>query len=231
MIGCKCAPKPAGFAERVEKPGKRWLAANSTGRPPNLWSPFKLQLADAFRDLCAYSAMYDPVATVDHFVSVREDRHRAYDWRNYRYCAGWLNAAKQDLASKDLLDPFAVEDGWFEILLPSLQLVATDAVPRKHRARAAAMLQRLHLRDDERVLRQRREWLRMYEEGELSLDGLARKAPLIASAVAKRERAARRTPTSAKARQPRSARPRGTKAQRSRPKKAAKTTALRRRRR
>ena len=36
---------------------------------------------------------------------------------------------------------------------------------------------------DERVMRQRREWYRMYQCGELSFDGLMNKAPLIAAAV------------------------------------------------
>jgi hypothetical protein len=192
MIRFKCAPKPAGFVSRVENAGKRWLAKNPMGRPRDLWSPFKLQLAEAFRDLCAYSAMHAPIATVDDFVSVSEDRRLAYAWSNYRYCAGWLNAAKQNLRSKELLDPFEIEDGWFEILLPSLQLVMTDAVPKRQRARAETMLRRLHLSNDERVIRQRREWLRMYEDRELSLEGPARKAPLIALAVAKREQAAGR---------------------------------------
>ncbi|HEX3482356.1 MAG TPA: hypothetical protein VHT91_45380 [Kofleriaceae bacterium] len=47
------------------------------------------------------------------------------------------------------------------------------------------MLVRLHLGHDERVVRQRREWYRMYQVGELTLDGLAGKAPLIAAAVRK----------------------------------------------
>lgn len=49
------------------------------------------------------------------------------------------------------------------------------------------MLDRLHLGHDERVVRQRREWYRMYQEGELTLDGLAKKAPLIAAAIRKQE--------------------------------------------
>ncbi len=214
MIRFNGAPKPAGFVEGVEEAGKRWLANNPMGRPRDLWSPFKPQLAEAFRDLCAYSAMYAPVATVDHFVSVSEDRRLAYAWSNYRYCAGWLNAAKQNLSSKELLDPFAVEDGWFEILLPSLQLVMTDALPKRQRARAETMLRRLHLSNDERVIRQRREWLRMYEDGELTLAGLVRKAPLIALAVAKRERAAGRKPPPDKSQPGKPRPPRATKPRR-----------------
>ena len=51
------------------------------------------------------------------------------------------------------------------------------------RERAEDVLNRLRLRDDERVMRQRREWYRMYQCGELSLDGLEGKAPLIAAAI------------------------------------------------
>lgn len=187
MIRFEPAPKPDGFAERVEARGTTWLAANSDGRPRDYWSEFKPQLAEAFRNLCAYSAMYEAVGTVDHFVSCDEDRARAYDWSNYRYASGWLNSSKQALRPHQVVDPFAVEDGWFELLLPSLQLVATDRLPVALRERAACMLDRLHLGHDERVVRQRREWYRMYQEGELTLDGLMKKAPLIAAAVRKQE--------------------------------------------
>lgn len=185
MIGFKLSTKPHNFVERVEKRGEAWLAAHAAGRPRDFWSEFKPQLSEAFRGLCAYSVMYEPVGTVDHFVSCDEDRTRAYDWSNYRYASGWLNASKQALPSNLILDPFEVGDDWFEILLPSLQLVLTDQVPEHLRGRAGFVLKRFHLRDDERVLRQRREWYRMYEEGELTLEGLAKKAPLIARAVAK----------------------------------------------
>jgi len=186
MIRFAGQPKPEGFVSRVEQRGNARLARHpGTARPVDYWSAFKPALATAFRDLCAYSAMYEPVGTVDHFVSCGEDRSRAYDWSNYRFSSGWINASKQDLVSSALLDPFEVEDGWFEILLPSLQLVTTDRVPEELRARAEFVLQRLHLRDDERVLRQRLEWYRMYRSGELTLAGLERKAPLIARAVRK----------------------------------------------
>lgn len=183
VIRFEPAPQPTGFAERVEARGKAWLATNASGRPRDYWGEFKPALAKAFRDLCAYSAMYEPVGTVDHFVSCNEDRTRAYDWSNYRYASGWLNSSKQALRSDDLVDPFAVENGWFELLLPSLQLVVSDRMPAALRERAARMLDRLHLGHDERVVRQRREWFRMYQEGELTLDGLAKKAPLIAAAI------------------------------------------------
>ena len=185
MIPFELAEKPADFVDEVERPGTAWLAEHPGGRPKDLWSPFKPQLARAFRNLCAYSAMYEPVGTVDHFVSCDEDRSKAYDWSNYRFASGWINSSKSRLKSAEVFDPFDVGDRWFEILLPSLQLVATDAVPVALRNRASFVLKWLYFRDDERVIWQCWEWYWMYQEGELTLEGLGKKAPLIAAVVTK----------------------------------------------
>jgi hypothetical protein len=181
--------EPSDFNAKARQPGRRWLEQHpdATKRPKDYWSAFKGPLAVGFGHLCAYSAMYEPVGTVDHFVSCHEDRAQAYEWSNYRYASGWINSSKQNLKADQIFDPFEVEDGWFEIILPSLQLVVSDAIPDEHRARAEFVLDRLHLRDDERVLRQRREWYRMYQDSELTLEGLRRKAPLIARAIDRQE--------------------------------------------
>jgi hypothetical protein len=92
------------------------------------------------------------------------NRHLSYEWSNYRYAAGWINSSKKDLDDR-LLDPFEVEDTWFEIILPSLQLVLTDKVPKEQRLKAQFTLQHLGLDYNERILRQREEWFRMYEQG------------------------------------------------------------------
>ena len=188
MIHFEPIPEPADFHDRARTPGTAWLAAHPDAkRPRDYWTPFKGALASGFLNLCAYSAMFEPVGTVDHFVSWHEDRSKAYEWENYRYCAAWANASKQKAPAATLLDPFEIEDGWFELLLPSLQLRVSDAIPAELRERAEHTLTRLHLRDDERVLRQRQEWHRMYQSGELSIEGLARKAPLIALAIARQD--------------------------------------------
>lgn len=184
MIRFDKVPKPDGFEEQVEQRGEAWLRTHPDAeRPRDYWSPFKPELAEGFRRLCAYSALHAPVGTVDHFVSWHEDRSQAYDWFNYRFAAGWINSSKQNLESREVLDPFEVEDGWFELLLPSLQLVVSQDIPESHREKAELVLDRLHLRDDERVVRQRRQWYQMYQSGELSLEGLRAMAPLIARAV------------------------------------------------
>jgi hypothetical protein len=121
--------------------------------------------------------------TVDHFVPGNEDPTLLYEWTNFRYDAAWINSKKGSLRADQVLDPFDVGEGWFEVKLPSCELVATERVPVQYRARAQTMLVKLGLGRGEDVVAYRMEWYRMYLEGELTLDGLARKAPLIARAV------------------------------------------------
>ena len=186
MIRFAHVPEPAYFDRQARVPGNAWLDANpdKKKRPRDFWTPFKGELARGFRNLCAYSAMYEPVGTVDHFVSCHEDRSKAYEWENFRYCAAWINSSKGNVPAGELLDPFEIRNGWFDIHLPSLQLRVSDTIPAELRARAEYVLDRLRLRDDERVMRQRAEWYRMYQQDEISQAGLESKAPLIAAAIA-----------------------------------------------
>jgi hypothetical protein len=84
-----------------------------------------------------------------------------------------------------VLDPYDVGVGWFEIILPSLQLRLTSQVPAAYKAKAEYTLNRLQLRDGERVIRWRWAWYELYLQGKLSIDGLRQVAPLIAAAVDK----------------------------------------------
>lgn len=184
-------PEPADFDRRCRQKGQAWLQQNPKStrkapRPKDFWSPFRPALAQAFADLCAYGAMYEPNGTVDHFTPVDADESLAYEWTNYRYASGWINSSKSRRAQ--VLDAFQVQVGWFEVLLPSLQLVAVKTrIPPELHALVDDTLQALHLCDDERIVRQRQAWLRLYEAGDLTLDGLRKMAPLIAAAVEKRD--------------------------------------------
>lgn len=183
MIPVARPAEPATFDVRCRQPGRAWMAKNADAkRPRDYWSPFRPALADGFRSLCGYGAMYVTVGSVDHFVSTKNQPDLAYEWSNYRFIDEWINKSKKN-ADDDVLDPFEVGPGWFEIQLPSLQLKVTDKVPAALRDKAEYTLKRLHLRDDERVIRQRRGWYEAYQAGHLTLDGLARFAPLIADAV------------------------------------------------
>jgi len=129
--------------------------------------------------------MYITIGTVDHFISLHEDRSLAYEWSNYRYCLQTINSYKGKTSAGQLLDPYKIQEGWFEIHLPSLQLRVSDTVPQQLQEWANFTLDKLRLRDHETVLGQRSEWYRMYQSGELTLEGLWKKAPLIAAAITK----------------------------------------------
>ncbi|MCE3002383.1 MAG: hypothetical protein LW860_06730 [Xanthomonadaceae bacterium] len=184
MIRAPRLPEPADFDTKVRRPGARWLSEHPQAkRPKALWTPYTPTLADGYRNLCGYAAMLDPTGgTVDHYLSFANHRSQAYEWGNYRYASATMNSKKRTL-DDTVLDPEHVRDGWFEILLPSLQLRATDQVPARLRAKAANTLKRLGLADGERVIRWRRSWYEQYQRGGLTLDGLRAYAPLIADAV------------------------------------------------
>lgn len=183
-------PEPPDFDKKVRQPGNAWLAKNPNPKKGtrDYWSPFKSYLADGFNNLCGYSVMYEPVGTVDHYRSRENYRDLAYEWSNLRFASAWINSSKGTLDDQ-VLDPFDLGEDWFEILLPSLQLVLTNKVPPQQRQKAEFTLERLRLRDDERVLRQRQQWYQLYLDGDLTLQGLEKKAPLIARAVKKHQQA------------------------------------------
>lgn len=191
MIHVGNVAEPATFHDEVRKPGKAWLKGHPGAlRPAPYWDAFLQPLETGFAGLCGYAAMLDPTGgTVDHYLSYRSRPDLAYEWDNYRFASAALNSSKKN-ADDSVLDPYEVGDGWFEILLPSLQLQVTDRVPKRLRKKAEYTLKRLRLRDGERVIRWRRTWYEMYESGKLSLSGLREVAPLIADAVECRNAAA-----------------------------------------
>ncbi len=184
MIPVRPVDEPYGFDTRVRKPGSAWLKANPRAkRPRPLWNEFLPDLEVGFESLCGYAAMLDPTGgTTDHFLSFRNHPDLAYEWRNYRFASATMNATKRT-ADASVLDPYEVCAGWFEILLPSMQMRMTGAVPAALREKAQHTLERLSLRDGERIIRWRRCWYDVFLRGELTLEGLRRVAPLIAEAV------------------------------------------------
>lgn len=184
MIRAPRLPEPTNFDVRVRRPGKKWLVANPTAkRPRALWAPYTPTLQAGYGGLCGYAAMADFTGgTIDHFRSFKNHRGLAYEWSNYRFASATLNSKKR-VQDDRVLDPEQVRAGWFEILLPSLQMRMTNNVPVRLRPKAAQTLRGLGLADEERIIRWRRSWYELHQRGALSLDGLRTVAPLLAQAV------------------------------------------------
>ena len=182
MIPVPKVPEPSDFDERVRLRGAAWLAEHPEEQKPRpYWIDFLQVLRDGFGWRCGYSAMFVPDGTVDHFRSQRDHRALLYEWSNLRFASSLMNASKK---AREVLDPYEVGAGWFEVLLPSMELVARfESIPKDRHALVRTTLATLPLVHDERIIRQRREWYAMYCREELSLDGLRRVAPLIADAV------------------------------------------------
>lgn len=188
MIRVSRPQEPATFDTECRKPGLAWLADldhNPRHRP--LWREFTAQLREAYGRRCGFLAMYIANGTIDHWVSLRTDRSLAYEWGNFRFVDGQVNSAKKPSWEGQLLDPYEVQDDWFELHLPSLQLLVSPHLAGIARERAEFTLRKLRLDHGEDIIRLRREWLQMYEEHKIALEGLDDKAPLLARAIRKRD--------------------------------------------
>ncbi|WP_459556877.1 hypothetical protein [Lacunimicrobium album] len=179
--------KPGRFDKECRIPGQHWLEENpgfTTAK--NLWSQFEPDLRAGFKELCAYCCMWIAYGEVDHFIPVsklkKENRSsEIYDWDNFRYSSHELNNKKK---AKVVIDPFVVENDWFEIILPSLQMKLTDKVPEQFKAVAEFVLSKdgLDLSNGEYVIRSREQFFKIYIEG-VSIEKLRQWAPLIADAI------------------------------------------------
>lgn len=183
--------EPPLFDANCRMRGKAWLAANPTRdchAAAYLWRPFAPDLRKGFERRCGYLGVkLHCGGVVDHFVSCAEDRTKAFDWDNYRYASETVNSRKQALDKKKVrvLDPFAVQPGWFEVLLPSFELVLTSRVPADVRAVAQMTIEELDLGKGYQAREAR--WSAYeshYHGGRVDLAGLRLDAPLVADAVA-----------------------------------------------
>lgn len=191
MMRFERAPEPPHFDEEVRKPGNVWLATHPDAKSqkfPAYWTRCLKDLRSSFHDLCGYSAMSTTRPTIDHYRcrSSREGRPLAYEWGNYRLADIDRNAAKGTWDSR-ILDPFEVENEWFEIRLPNLELVLVEErIPPGRREDAHFTLKQLGLRDSEEILDIRRAWYDGFIDGNVTLTWLFQHAPLIARAVKER---------------------------------------------
>lgn len=136
-------------------------------------------MMDAYGQFCAYLAMRIERATgsptVDHYVPREHDWKLVYEWSNYRLSAGCVNGAK---GTKDVVDPFNVKPGWFELDLDTFLVRRGDSAPSAEHARIDETLSILNLRQ---CVRQRGDFITRYRAGQIDLAHIEIYAPFIAS--------------------------------------------------
>jgi hypothetical protein len=202
------APEPPEFDAKVRRPGLSAID-ELVGRTPRLprpgpkrekvadreedipadafppfWRDVLPEMSVAYNRRCSYLAMYIHHATgsstVDHVLPKSEEWSQVYEWSNYRFCAAVVNAKKGALLT--LVDPFAIERGWFALNLGTLYVVAGDSAPSTEQARIDATLPVLNHR---LCVEERAEYVHCYQlgpgAGGIDLAFLERRAPFIAS--------------------------------------------------
>lgn len=207
MIHVTPAPEPERFDRDVRKPGLRALAEMVGESPlrrsgkrlskiadrredipsdkfPPYWTKLSDELRQAYHEICAYSCFrIHPVTgatSVDHFAPKSLQWDRVYEWSNYRLACSRLNSGKCNY--QDVLDPFEIEDGWFQLELVGYQVKPADHLSDELREKIQATIDRLGLND---FRKDREERAMDYLNGEVSLEILQREAPFVARELAR----------------------------------------------
>lgn len=169
MIPVKPRPEPADFDEKVRTPGKDFLSRvpKPTTKQFNshrYWKEAARQLYDSYGRVCAYCCLWIPActggSTVEHFRAKTTYPSEAYEWNNYRLVTAKLNSRKG--TKEDVLDPFAIQSGWFVLEFPSLLVRPSSKITKQTAASVQATINRLRLNDDETCVEERADWLRQY---------------------------------------------------------------------
>lgn len=214
MIRVELADEPLDFDAKVRQPGLRAIAelAGESGLPkrkgrprkaiansreqipadkfPSYWTESLPELRTAYGHICSYVCVYiEPVtgaASVDHMLPKSLSWQEAYEWRNYRLACSLMNSRKNDY--RDVLDPFEIDDDWFQIELVGYQVIPRTDLDPAIKTCVQATIDRLKLNDRD-CLTVREDYATDYFQGDISLGYLRRRAPLLAREVERQGRA------------------------------------------
>ena len=168
----------ATYARAEDIPSHRFPAYWIDPRPSDGKSALD-DMMEAYDQQCAYLAMRIERATgtptVDHFVPKSRDWRLVYEWGNYRLSAACVNTAKGVL---DVVDPFKVGVGWFELDLDTFRVVRGASAPADEHTRIDRTLAILNQWE---CVMQRGQHIRLYRDRQIGLGALEYYAPFIAA--------------------------------------------------
>lgn len=180
MIRVEPQPEPNDFEASVRQPGLAALAESPEKLPP-YWRRCLDDLHAAYRGICAYACIYIDKVTggrsVEHFVAKSSDPQLTYEWSNFRLACSLVNSRKGSF--DDVLDPFEVEDGWFELEFSFLQIYPSPALDPTQQRRVQDTIDRLGLCNKE-CCDARAEYFDDYVAGHITFSYLERKCPFVA---------------------------------------------------
>lgn len=174
MIRVTKQPEPSCFQTEVAQKGEKWLAeqkwfdASRRGQCqtvpektkfPTHWTAVGHELYDAYHGICAYLGIFFEYSTgassVDHFLPKTKYPGLAYRWENYRLSCLGENRRKGQ--KTDILDPFEVDNDWFDVNLATGQILPNQALSQALQAKINETIEELGLDDiDCRDMRKKR---------------------------------------------------------------------------
>lgn len=183
MIPVSLKPEPNWFDRKVRRKGKNFLAQQSgtirASSLPDYWKTARNELHRLYQGICAYTCLYElPPGTIDHFLPKSKYQDLAYEWSNYRLSSGRANQRKGD--HEDIIDPFAIQDGWFTIDFPSCLVMKGNALPSNYAQQAEATIERLKLNKDDSLVQERCDIVMNYRDENVNLQFLRERYPFIA---------------------------------------------------
>ena len=201
MIRIVPAPEPGRFATTVREPGLRAIAemvgekpTGRKGKPfqkiadqreqipydkfPPYWREALHDLLTAYSQICAYSCFRIHTVTgagsVDHMIAKSKAWDNVYEWSNYRLACARLNARKNDF--EDVLDPFEIQDGWYQLELVGFQVFANPHLDAQLRTSVENTITRLGLNE---FCHERAEDAEYYWAGDVTLKVLTAESPFV----------------------------------------------------
>ena len=183
-------PEPADFDRRVRKPGNAGLARLRKEGQKLQFNPLWNRVYDEFHGLyggfCAYTCFYQvDRATVDHFQPKSQHPRLAYEWDNYRLSSPRTNQFKG--SREDVLDPFAIGNGWFVLDLPSCLIRAHDGLEDALADEVTCTIDALRLNDDDYLVQRRFDLVHAFAEGQITQRYIKRMNPFVFDEITRQE--------------------------------------------
>lgn len=191
MIHVDIKPEPSNFDKLVRIPGQAFIhdcpkPTRNQWEKKKFWKNISKELHTSYNGVCSYSChwiAYDTGwKTVEHFLPKDLYPKFAYEWSNYRLVCGILNSRK---GTRNILDPFLVQDGWFIIKFPSLLVVPAPDLNINLYNQIEETCRILGLNDEDTCMKTRSKYIEDYCKNRVNFEHLCQEAPFLAAELAR----------------------------------------------
>ncbi|MFO1351008.1 MAG: hypothetical protein U1F68_10175 [Gammaproteobacteria bacterium] len=178
-LQCSCAP-----AWLLKFLAENMPSISKNFKLPQHWKWASRELYEAYGRICAYSCIYIPSSygwTIDHFLPKSQYPNQAYEWGNFRLALQKMNSYKGD--NTDIVDPFAVQPGWFVLDFPSCLVKPGSGLVEDIKSRVEKTIKVLKLNDDDGLVQDRCDIIVMFSRGDITFLFLKQNYPFLAAEV------------------------------------------------